>query len=144
MFVAILLLTVLVSVVFFLKSRRGTSSSKPDRSGIKVTVLNPGTGKVPKKGDRVCVHYTGTLKNGKKFDSSFDRNRPFVFILGRGEVIQGWDMTVAEMKVGEKRKVVIPPQLAYGANAAGSIPPNSTLTFEIELLEIKKETGSFG
>lgn len=96
-----------------------------------------GTGPAAKNGDRVTVNYTGWLTNGTKFDSSLDRNKPFVFTLGAGEVISGWDQGVAGMKVGGKRKLTIPPELGYGSRGAGGvIPPNATLVFEIELLKI--------
>jgi FKBP-type peptidyl-prolyl cis-trans isomerase FkpA len=97
-----------------------------------------GTGAEATVGKTVSVNYVGTLTNGTKFDSSYDRNQPFEFKLGSGQVIQGWDEGVAGMKVGGKRKLVIPPDLGYGAQGAGStIPPNSTLVFEIELLDVK-------
>lgn len=94
--------------------------------------------KAPTNGSIVEVHYIGTLKsNGKKFDSSRDRNMPFSFVLGRGEVIRGWELAVASMKVGEKALFEIDSEYAYGARSVGSIPPNSTLNFEIELLDFK-------
>lgn len=105
------------------------------RSGLKYQELVVGKGPTPKAGSRVVVHYTGWLTNGKKFDSSVDRNQPFSFTLGRGEVIKGWDEGVATMHVGGKRKLTIPPELAYGSEGAGGvIPPNATLVFEVELL----------
>lgn len=105
---------------------------------MKVEDLQVGTGKEAVAGKSVSVHYTGTLTNGSKFDSSFDRNQPFEFVLGRGMVIKGWDQGVAGMKVGGKRKLTIPPDLAYGARGFPPvIPPNSTLVFEVELLDVR-------
>jgi FK506-binding protein 2 len=107
--------------------------------GMKVEILKEGVGTEAKKGDNVMVHYTGTLINGKKFDSSVDRGEPFPFILGQNRVIQGWELGVLGMKVGEKRKLTIPPQLAYGNQAIGEIiPANSTLIFEVEMVGINK------
>jgi len=102
-----------------------------------VTDEKVGTGAEAVAGKTVTVNYVGTLTDGTKFDSSYDHNQPFSFTLGAGQVIKGWDQGVAGMKVGGKRKLVIPPDLGYGAQGAGSIPPNSTLVFEVELLDVK-------
>jgi FKBP-type peptidyl-prolyl cis-trans isomerase len=96
-----------------------------------------GTGAEAVAGKSVTVNYLGTLTDGTKFDSSYDRNEPFIFNLGAGEVIAGWDQGVAGMKVGGKRKLTIPPSLGYGAADMGVIPPNSTLVFEVELLKVE-------
>jgi len=104
---------------------------------LKIETITLGTGAAPKKGDQVSVHYTGMFTTGGKFDSSVDRGQPFNFTLGAGEVIAGWDLGVARMKVGDKVKLTIPPELAYGREGyPGAIPPNSTLIFEVELLSI--------
>ena len=104
----------------------------------KVEKLVEGTGAAPKAGNVVQVHYTGWLTDGRKFDSSVDRGRPFEFRLGAGQVIAGWDQGVAQLKVGDKARLTIPPEMGYGARGAGGvIPPNATLVFEVELLAIK-------
>lgn len=106
-------------------------------NGLQYIEVAPGTGEVAHVGERVTVHYTGWLTNGQKFDSSRDRNDPFQFALGRGQVIQGWDQGVAGMRVGGQRRLIIPPELGYGARgAAGAIPPNATLIFDVELLRV--------
>jgi len=107
-------------------------------SGLSITELQLGDGAVASAGQTVIVNYRGTLENGKEFDSSYGRG-PFSFPLGAGRVIKGWDEGVAGMKVGGKRRLVIPPDLAYGTRGAGGvIPPNATLIFEVELLDIRK------
>jgi peptidylprolyl isomerase len=107
-------------------------------SGLKYTDTVVGTGASPKTGETVTVHYTGYLLDGKKFDSSVDRKQPFSFTIGVGQVIKGWDEGVSTMKVGGKRKLIIPPALGYGSRGAGNIiPPNADLVFEVELLNVK-------
>ena len=107
-------------------------------SGLQYTDLEVGTGDEASAGQTVVVHYRGTLEDGSQFDASYDRGQPFSFPLGAGRVIKGWDEGVQGMKVGGKRKLVIPPDLGYGARGAGGvIPPNATLIFEVELLEVK-------
>ncbi|MDX7953638.1 FKBP-type peptidyl-prolyl cis-trans isomerase [Lichenihabitans sp. Uapishka_5] len=106
-------------------------------SGLQIEEITEGTGAEAKPGASVQVHYTGWLTDGKKFDSSKDRGQPFVFKLGGGQVIRGWDEGVEGMKVGGSRKLTIPPELGYGARGAGGvIPPNATLVFEVELLGV--------
>lgn len=107
-------------------------------SGLKYVDIQEGTGATPTRGQTVTVHYTGTLEDGTKFDSSRDRGRPFSFTIGVGQVIRGWDEGVGSMKVGGQRKLIIPPDLGYGARGAGGvIPPNATLLFDVELLRIQ-------
>lgn len=106
-----------------------------NKEGVMIEILKEGTGPEVQNGSRVSVHYTGVLENGQKFDSSLDRGEPFIFTLGAGQVIRGWDIGVLGMKAGEKRKLTIPGELAYGQGGVpGIIPPNATLIFEVELL----------
>ncbi len=104
---------------------------------LETTDIKVGKGAAAKSGDEVTVDYVGKLTNGKKFDSSYDRNKPFSFIIGEGKVIKGWDQGIVGMKVGGERKLVIPPSLGYGAQGSPQIPANSTLVFEVKLLKIQ-------
>ena len=115
------------------------NQSNEEKMELKIEVLQEGSGEVlTKKGDTISVHYTGTLENGTKFDSSIDRGEPFSFTIGAGQVIQGWEQGTLDMKVGEKRKLTIPAELGYGSRGAGSaIPPNATIIFDIELMDIQ-------
>jgi peptidylprolyl isomerase len=112
-------------------------SETPTGSGLKYVDEVVGTGESPSPGKTVIVHYTGRLEDGTKFDSSVDRGQPFEFTIGVGRVIKGWDEGVMTMKVGGKRKLIVPPDLGYGARRVGPIPPNSTLIFEVELLGVR-------
>lgn len=106
-------------------------------TGLKYVELNKGKGREARNGSHVEVHYVGTLLNGKQFDSSRDRDSPFTFQLGSGSVIRGWDQGIAGMKIGGRRKLIIPPELGYGSQGKGQIPPNSTLVFDVELLSVR-------
>jgi peptidylprolyl isomerase len=106
-------------------------------SGLRYQDIVVGTGPSPEEGQRVTVHYTGYFIDGRKFDSSVDRGQPFTFVIGVGQVIRGWDEGVATMKVGGKRLLYIPANLAYGSRGLGPIPPDTDLIFEVELLEIR-------
>lgn len=121
------------------KDKAAASKTVTSATGLKYVDVKVGSGASPVKGKQVKVHYTGTLESGKKFDSSVDRNEPFSFVIGVGQVIPGWDEGVMGMKVGGKRKLTIPAQLGYGARGAGGvIPPNATLLFDVELLDVAK------
>jgi len=149
----ILLIAVLFIVVYALTSNGKKNSTpkvapSPEASSsatigttmneLKIDDIVVGTGSEAVSGKKVIVNYLGTLTNGTKFDSSYDRRVPFSFNLGAGEVIKGWDQGVAGMKVGGKRKLTVPPSLGYGATGAGGvIPPNATLIFEVELLGVE-------
>ena len=139
----IIIPVVLVMGIYFIlqNNNKGQEINNNIREiqGMKIETLKEGAGAEAKNGDTVTVHYTGTLENGTKFDSSLDSGTPFSFTLGTGEVIQGWDLGVLGMKMGEKRKLTIPSELGYGSQGVGGvIPPNATLIFEVELLGINQ------
>ncbi len=115
-----------------------TKNMDNENAQIQIEVIKEGSGQIAQNGNMISVHYTGTLTDGKVFDSSIPRNEPFEFQLGAQMVIPGWEIGILGMKVGEKRKLTIPPQLAYGERGAGGvIPPNATLIFEVELLGVR-------
>lgn len=115
-----------------------TSNQTSQATELKIEDIKVGTGDVVEKGDTVVINYVGTLTDGTKFDSSYDRNEPFQTEIGVGRVIEGWDKGVVGMKVGGKRRLTIPPEMGYGQQGVGPIPPNSTLIFDVELLEVLK------
>lgn len=139
--VAIVVVVLLaVSAVAYVLSKRGGSSGGAEvttASGLKYVDLVEGTGPTPQPGQLVSVDYTGTLENGTKFDSSFDKGKPMEFRFAVQPMIKGWDEGIKTMKVGGKRKLIVPPQLGYGVQGRPGIPPNSTLIFEVELLSAK-------
>jgi peptidylprolyl isomerase len=140
--IAALAIGALVYLFSVLRSSNSTPTASPGTeittaSGLRYIDEVVGTGESPRTGRPVTVHYTGTLENGTKFDSSVDRGEPYTFQIGTGGVIRGWDEGVMTMKIGGKRRLIIPPELGYGARPNGKIPANSTLYFEIELLDVK-------
>ena len=140
--IILLIVVIGLGIYFWPKGDQSNMTEQKEiTKGLQVTILKEGTGAAAKNGDTVSVNYTGTFEDGKKFDSNidpvFNHVQPFEFALGARQVIAGWDQGVLGMKVGEKRKLVIAPELGYGASGAGTIPPNSTLVFEVELLAIK-------
>lgn len=145
--VTIILIVIIIAIVgagiyiLFPKNNPVETQATPTptaQPNMKIETLKPGEGPGAKAGDKVTVNYVGTLTNGTKFDSSIDRGQPFSFTLGQNSVIQGWEMGILGMKVGEKRKLTIPPELGYGSQANGPIPANSTLIFEVDMLSINK------
>jgi peptidylprolyl isomerase len=135
----LVVLAIAAAAVTYLIANRNANSGNEvtTASGLKYTDITEGTGPTPRVGQTLTVHYTGTLPNGRKFDSSVDKGTPYQFPIGTGSVIKGWDEGLMSMKVGGKRKLIIPPSLGYGATGTPNIPPNSTLIFEVELLGIK-------
>lgn len=143
-----LLFTLITTPILLLQgcwqtTHEGTDMAKrtTTASGLAYETIQPGSGAMPQAGQRVTVHYTGWLEEngqqGRKFDSSVDRGQPFCFTIGIGQVIKGWDEGVLNMQVGEKRRLIIPANLGYGARGAGgSIPPHATLIFDVELLSV--------
>ncbi len=141
----VIILIIMIVGIYFLtignnKSQNLQTPASYEIQGMKVEILKQGSGAEAKTGDTVTVNYTGTLTDGTKFDSSLNPGRtPFEFTLGQNRVIQGWELGVLGMKIGEKRKLTIPPELGYGAQGAGGlIPPNATLLFEVDLLGINQ------
>lgn len=132
---------IILLIIFVLNPLSGKAAEEAmmtTPSGLQYVDLAIGSGHEAHAGETAIVHYTGTLTDGKKFDSSKDRNSPFSFRLGAGQVIKGWDEGVEGMKIGGIRKLVIPPQLGYGSRGAGAaVPPNATLIFEVELLDLR-------
>jgi FKBP-type peptidyl-prolyl cis-trans isomerase FkpA len=140
--IAIALAGIVAAVAPTAAAAQTTGATMTTASGLKITDSQAGTGATPKTGQTCVMHYTGWLyqdgKKGAKFDSSVDRGQPFEFPIGTGRVIKGWDEGVASMKVGGKRTLIIPPELGYGARGAGGvIPPNATLVFDVELLDVQ-------
>jgi FKBP-type peptidyl-prolyl cis-trans isomerase len=134
--IVVLLLIVVYAITRF-SNGAGPQAVEATPTDLVIEDLVVGTGAAAQSGDTVSVNYTGWLTDGTQFDSSYDRGQPFSFQLGTGGVIQGWDQGVAGMQAGGKRRLTIPPDLAYGAGGRGAIPPNATLIFEVELVEIK-------
>ena len=137
--VVIVVIILAVAGYFVYKAMNPAQPAAPAAPAeLQIEDVKKGTGAEAKAGDTVVVHYTGTLLDGTKFDSSLDRGQPFTFVLGNGDVIQGWDQGIVGMQAGGQRKLTIPPDLAYGERGAGGvIPPNASLVFVVELLEIK-------
>ena len=141
------LVLLLTAGIFSTTAHSGENITKKDAGNISELIktdIKPGKGKEALAGNEVAVHYTGWLydetapkHHGKKFDSSRDRHQPFVFLLGEGQVIKGWDQGVQGMKVGGQRTLIIPPNLGYGAIGSGKIPPDATLVFDVELLDVQ-------
>ncbi len=137
-FIAIVILALVITFIYFKNKNTSKTTTMNTEPYVKTVILKEGNGDEAVNGSRVTVNYTGWLTNGKKFDSSLDRNRPLEFTLGNSEVIEGWEKGVLGMKVGEIRRLEIPSKMAYGEQDLGIIPPNSDLVFEVELLKVTK------
>lgn len=128
-------------LIYFLTRGKGNNANSSNEvttaSGLRYIDQKEGDGPTPKAGQTVIVNYTGTLENGAKFDSSYDKGRPLTFVIGRGAVIKGWDEGLMTMKVGGKRRLIVPPKLGYGAVSQPNIPANSTLIFDVEMIGVK-------
>ncbi len=151
--IVVVVVAIVAGIAYFVANKKSEEPSKPaetqtthptettaqtaGESKVEIVDTVVGKGAEAVNGKSITVHYTGTLKDGTKFDSSVDRKEPFTFSLGAGQVIKGWEQGIQGMKVGGKRKLTIPPDLAYGNNAVGAIPANSVLIFEVELLDVK-------
>lgn len=139
----LIVILIIVGIAMWANAQKSSSNKQTEdnmtniTNELKIEDLKVGDGAEAKSGSAIKVNYVGTLTDGTKFDSSYDRDQPFEFTLGTGQVIEGWDKGIAGMKVGGQRKLTIPPSLGYGDQAVGKIPVNSTLVFEVELLEIK-------
>jgi len=148
--VSLVLILVVIAIVFYLLMKPKDLNAPLDNNTItneqgnqimenlKIEIIQEGAGEGAKNGDNVTVHYTGTLVDGTKFDSSIDRGQPFTFNLGSRQVIQGWEQGILGMKVGEKRKLTIPSEMGYGKFGRGNIPPNATLIFDVEMIGINQ------
>lgn len=137
--IAVTVVALLAGVIYLILNSFNDMGTKPITvTELKTETIQQGTGEGAVNGDRLTVHYVGTLENGTKFDSSYDRNETFELTLGAGQVIKGWDQGLVGMKKGEKRKLTIPYDLAYGASGSGTIPGYATLVFEVELVDLKK------
>ena len=140
----LILVALVVGYLIFSNNKNQTTDMAPSNnsqtqaSNLKIEDIQVGTGKEVVSGDNIVIHYKGTLTDGTKFDSSYDRGEPFETQIGVGQVIKGWDEGVVGMKVGGKRKLTIPPEMGYGNRAVGPIPANSTLIFEVELVDVLK------
>ena len=136
--IVVVVILALSAIAYLFKYRNKTGGNEiTTASGLKYVDLAEGSGPSPQIGQTVSVNYIGTLENGTKFDSSYDHGRPFDFRIGTGSVIKGWDEGLMSMKVGGKRKLIVPANLGYGRSGTPNIPPNSTLIFEVEMLAIK-------